>query len=172
MTNDETLDPAPDEFVLRVAASDKDALARARKLGTVESLESAPQLYLLRVTPGKTPREAWQSAVRELGDALLVFPVLYDRGGTPHYPTGEVTVRFEAPPTESDLRHFCDAQGVRFLRRNEFVAQQVVCEPVDAACEFLPDLVMRIAAQPGVRRAWANTFSRYRREGGRSGSAT
>jgi len=90
------LDPALGEFVLRVVASVQDALARARRLGTVERLESAPQLYLLRMTPEKTPRESWQCAVRELGEELPVFPVLYDRDGAPHYPTGEVTVRFEA----------------------------------------------------------------------------
>jgi hypothetical protein len=165
MADDETLDPALDEFVLRVVASVQDALARARRLGTVERLESAPQLYLLRMTPEKTPRESWQCAVRELGDELPVFPVLYDRDGAPHYPTGEVTVRFEVPPAEPDLRRFCDEQRLRLLRRNEFVAQQVVCEPVDAAREFLPDVIARVTAQSGVRRAWANTLSRYRREG-------
>ena len=165
MNRDETLGAAPDEFVLRIGAAPDEALARARRLGAVEALESAPQLRLLRVRGAVGAKEAWQSAARELGAATPLFPVLYDRDKVAHYPTGEVTVRFEATPTDAQLRRFCDRQRLRLLRRNEFVAQQVVCEATAPASEFLPDLVARLAAQPSVRAAWANTLSRYRRAG-------
>jgi hypothetical protein len=110
-----------------------------------------------------TPATSWAAAARALGGAVELFPVLYDRDGAPHYPTGEVTVRFDEAPSDADLARFCDAQRIRLLRRNTFVAQQVVCAPLSAAADFLPELVARIAAQPGVHRAWANTLSAYRR---------
>src|SRR3990172_6465341 len=135
--NEETLEPALDEFVLCVGASAHEALDRARKLGVVERFDAEPQLCLLRVKGKATAKEMWQSTVRVLGEDTPLFPVLYDRDGSPHYPTGEVTVRFEAAPSDADLRRFCGAQGLQLLRRNEFVAQQVVCEPVAAAHEFL-----------------------------------
>jgi hypothetical protein len=162
--SEESLDPARDEFVLRLPSPAEEAVARARRLGAVERFESAPQLYLLRVAPGATSREAWRAAAQELGDDAALFPVLYDPGGAPHYPTGEVTVRFDAAaPPDADLHRFCAAHGLRLLRRNEYAEEQVVCEPVAPAREFLPDLVARLATEPGVRRAWANTLSRYRR---------
>jgi hypothetical protein len=91
--------------------------------------------------------------------------VLYDRDGAPHYPTGEVTVRFAAAQSDAELATFCATHRLRLVRRNAFVAQQFVCEALVAATEFLPDLVARLAAQPGVQRAWANTLSSYRRTG-------
>jgi hypothetical protein len=161
--SEEALDPARDEFVLRLPSPAEEAVERARRLGAVERFESTPGLCLLRVAPRGTPREAWRAAARELGGEAALFPVLYDPGGAPHYPTGEVTVRFDAAPSDADLRRFCAAQGLRLLRRNEYAEEQAVCEPVAPAREFLPDLVARLAAEPGVRRAWANTLSRYRR---------
>ncbi len=158
----ETFDPSPDEFVIRSAASDS-LIARARVLGSLEQLDAAEPLCVLRVEGKASSKDAWQAALRALGQDTPVFPVLYDRNRSPHYPTGEVTVRFEVAPTDADLRSFCAEQRLRLLRRNEFAAQQVVCEPVAAASEFLPDLVARLSTQPGVRSAWANTLSRYRR---------
>lgn len=160
---EEPLEPAPGEFVLRVGAAADDVLGRARSLGAVERLPGAPRLCLLRVKGKASAKEAWQSTVQLLDEGTPLFPVLYDRSGAPHYPSGEVTVRFEQVPSAAELRRFCNEHGLELLRRNEFVAQQVVCEPI--AREFLPDLVARLAAQPGVRRAWANTLSRYRRAG-------
>lgn len=159
--SEERLEPSRAELVLRVAS--EDALARARRLGTVERLESAHELCVLHVRPMKTAREAWRAATRKLGTDAPLFPVLYDTGGQPHYPTGEVTIRFAAALSDSDLQHFCERHALRLLRRNEFVAKQVVCEPLEQTQEFLPDVVARLASQPGVRRAWANTLSRYRR---------
>jgi hypothetical protein len=158
----ETLEPARDEFVLRALASREEVFARARRLGSVERIASAPDLGLLRLKPAKTSRETWQAATRALGDAALL-PVLYDPGGMPHYPTGEVTIRFETAPSDPELRSFCDTHGLRLLRRNEYAEQQIVCAPLEAAHQFLPDLVARLGSQPQVRRAWANTLSRFRR---------
>lgn len=161
--SEEQLTPSRDELVLHGCSPDSEAMDRARSLGSVECLESSQDSWILRVTPKKTSREAWQAATRTIGTHVPIVPVLYDENRTPLYPTGEVTIRFDAAPSDSDLHRFCDAQGLRLLRRNKLAAKQVVCEPVEPASEFLPDIVARLASQPGVHRAWANTVSRYRR---------
>lgn len=158
----ETLEPSPDEFVIRAAASDS-LMARAGTVGSLKQLDAAEPLCVLRVEGKASSKDAWRAARQALGEDTPVFPVLYDRNRSSHYPTGEVTVRFEAAPTDADLRSFCAKHRLRPLRRNEYAAQQVVCKPVAAADEFLPDLVARLVSQPGVRDAWANTLSRYRR---------
>jgi hypothetical protein len=163
VSDEERLDPAVDQFVMRVRAADHATIERARQLGAVERFDSEPQLCLLRLPHAKSSKQTWRDASRALGEDVSLFPVLYDRDGTAHYPTGEVTVRFESNPSDAELKRFCGAQRLRLLRRNEFATQQVVCEPITAPREFLPDLVSRLTAQPGVRRAWANTLSRYRR---------
>ncbi len=159
----ETLDPAPDEFVIHVSGSVDEAITQARKLGSLKKIDDAEGLYVLRVQGSKSSKQAWQVAARELGEGTPLFPVLYDRNGTPHYPTGEVTVRFDAVPSDAELRRFGAAQHLRLLRKNEYAAQQVVYEPAAAASEYLPELVTRLAELPGVRSAWANTLSRFRR---------
>jgi hypothetical protein len=165
MASEETLRPSAEEFVLRVAASDEATLTRARRLGPVERLGPARDLCLLRVPQRATPQATWAAVAKAIGGDVELFPVLYDRDGASHYPTGELTVRFETAPDDASLARFCEAQRLRLLRRNAFVAQQVVCAPASASSGFLPDLVARVAAQPGVRRAWANTLSQYRRTG-------
>lgn len=159
----EALDPAPDELVLRGAAPSAAQLAQLGRLGTVRPVDDARAVLVLRLDAGGSAKAAWQAAQRALGGAIAVYPVLYDRDRAPHYPTGEVTLRFESTPSDADLGRFCGQQQLRLLRRNEFVAQQVVCAPVAAADEFLPELVRRLADLPGVRAAWANTQSSYRR---------
>lgn len=158
----EALAPSPDEFVIRAAPSDSVA-ARARTLGSLEPLDTSPPLCVLRIEADATSRDTWVVALRTLGENTPMFPVLYDRDRSPHYPTGEVTIRFESVPTDAELRRFCASQRLQLLRRNEFATRQVVCEPIASPREFLPDLVERLAAQPGVRAAWANTLSRFRR---------
>jgi hypothetical protein len=162
MSTEETLRPSSEEFVLRADAA---TLTRARRLGPVERLESSARdnFCLLRVPQQATPEKSWAAVAKAMGGNVDLFPVLYDRDGTSHYPTGEVTVRFDAAPDDAALARFLDAHRLRLLRRNAFVAQQVVCASAAAASQFLPDLVARLAAQPGVLRAWANTLSNYRR---------
>lgn len=159
----ETLEPAPDELVLRGGPPSATLLARLGRLGALRPLDAAGAVFVLRLAAGDSAKAAWQSARRALGGALAVYPVLYDRDRAPHYPTGEVTIRFERAPSDADLGTFCGEQRLRLLRRNAFVAQQVVCEPLAATEEFLPEFVGRLAGLPGVAAAWANTQSSYRR---------
>ena len=165
MASEETLRPSSEEFVLRATPAEKATLARAKRLGPVERLGSARDLCLLIVPQQATPEASWAAVSKAMGEDVALFPVLYDRDGAPHYPNGEVTVRFDAAQSDSDIARFCATHRLRLVRRNAFMAQQFVCEALVADAEFLPDLVARLAAQPGVHRAWANTLSNYRRTG-------
>jgi hypothetical protein len=165
MSSGETLRPSSEEFVLLIPPGDEATLTRARRLGPVERMPAQRGYCLLRVPQQATPAASWAAATQTLGGNVALFPVLYDRDGASHYPTGEVTVRFDAAPDDASLARFCEAHRLKLLRRNAFVAQQVVCTPASAAAVFLPDLVARIAEAPGVVRAWANTLSAYRRTG-------
>lgn len=159
----ESLDPAADEFVLRGESPPAKLLAQLERIGSVQRVGAVAAVLVLRLNAGGDAKAAWRTAQRALGDAMAAYPVLYDRDRAPHYPTGEVTVRFASAPSDRDLAHFCGQQRLRLLRRNEFVGQQVVCAPVSATTEFLPDLVCRLGGLPGIEAAWANTQSSYRR---------
>lgn len=169
----EALEPAADQFVLRLARPTESLPDAIAKLGRVEAIGSGQPLYLIRVEPHGATRQCWQALSHGLGGDAFAYPVLLDRDGAPHYPTGEVTVRFERTPTPTELDAFAQGHRLRLLRANEFAPQQFVLEPLDRARDFLPDLVSRLIAAPGIRSAWANTLSRYRRgesvkAGGRS----
>ena len=158
----ESLVPAAGEFVVQPPASSKSALDRLRDLGTVERVDAARPLLVLKIAGAKRAKDAWAAAAAKLGETRL-FPVLYDSAGAPHYPTGEVTVRFETAPSDADLRRFGDSHKLRLVRRNDLAPQQAVFEPAGEAGEYLPDVVSKLAGQPGIHKAWANTLSRYRR---------
>ena len=75
--------------------------------------------------------------------------------------TGEITVRFDAPPSDAQLQQFAAAHDLVVQRRNEFVAEQVVFSPRLSA--DLADIIDEVVRVPGVTRAWPNTRSEYRR---------
>jgi len=158
----ESLVPAAGEFVVQSPTATKSALDRLRDLGTVERVDAAEPLLVLKVAGAKRAKDAWAATAAKLGETRLL-PVLYDSDGAPHYPTGEVTVRFDAAPSDAELRRFGDSHKLRLLRRNEFAPQQAVFEPAGGSGEYLPDVVSKLAGLPGIHKAWANTLSRYRR---------
>jgi hypothetical protein len=141
----ETLEPSPGEYVVR-RPSRRPASAGAWTLVDADS-----DTWVLRTA----------DTGRAAGEARL--PVLRDRDGVAHYPTGEVTVRFAKAPTDAALRAFARTQRVRFMRRNELEPRQVVFVPARRAGEWLPDVVERLGSAPGVASAWPNTASRYQR---------
>jgi len=161
----EALEPAADQFVLRLARPSEPLPEAIAKLGHVEAIGPGQPLYLVRVEPHGAIRQSWRTLVHGLGGDAFAYPVLLDRDGAPHYPTGEVTVRFARTPTPAELDAFAKGHRLRLLRANDFAPQQFVLEPLDRAHDFLPDLVARLCAAPGIRSAWANTLSRYRRGG-------
>jgi len=70
-------------------------------------------------------------------------------------------VRFADAPSDDALHAFAKAQRVTLARRNAIEPRQAVFAP--ASREWLPELVDRLAAAPGVARAWPVTASRYQR---------
>lgn len=133
----ETLEPSPGEYVVRRPA------ARSAADGAWTLVDAATDTWVLRSTAARAS----------------MLPVLRDRDGVAHYPTGEVTVRFAEAPSDERLRAFAQSQRVSLARRNALERRQATFAP--AAPEWLPDLVDRLAAAPGVARAWAVTLSRY-----------
>ena len=152
----ETLAPSPNELVVRRPA------ARPAAAGTWELIDEASGTWLLRTTSTRA-REGWRRAASALDAADVPLPLMRDGDGVPHYPTGEVTVRFATAPADAALGQFATAHRLRLVRRNELEPRQAVFVAARAAREWLPDLVDRLAAAPGVTRAWPNTVSRYRR---------
>jgi hypothetical protein len=137
----EALVPSPHEYVVRRPA------ARAASAGQWELVDAASDTWVLR-TRDPSARSSW-------------LPLLRDGDGVAHYPTGEVTVRFSEAPSDAALRAFAKAQRVTLARRNAIEPRQAVFAP--ASREWLPELVERLAAAPGVARAWPVTVSRYQR---------
>jgi len=155
----ETLEPSPNEFVVRERGN--KALDRASVAGEVELVDAKSGTWVLR-TSATQARAGWQAVADRLGAGAEVLPVLRDRDGVAHYPTGEVTVRFARAPGDAALRAFAREHGLALARRNELEPRQVVFAP-PAGRDWLPDVVERVALAHGVERAWANTVSRYER---------
>lgn len=157
----EPLEPATDLFVIHATAA---RIAQAvAGLGTVEKLGTTEPLYLLKLTAPQPARDAWAAVAKALGGKRAAYPVLIDVDGTPHYPTGEITVRFEQASSDANVDAFASAHRLKLVRANELAPKQFVFSPIASAAEFLPDLIARLAAQSGVSSAWANTLSVYRR---------
>lgn len=71
-------------------------------------------------------------------------------------PTGEVSVRFHTSPSDAELSGFAAEHGLRLLRRNEFVPQQVVFQPLGSDVR---SVIQRIEREGAARAVWANTLS-------------
>ena len=161
--------PSGEGFVVKVEPSAISDVRRSLAgLGTVENLAGS-DLLLLRVPDATSdPRSAWQRILDQVRLAQWVAPLLLDEGSHPHYPTGDVTVRFDHVPSDTALEQFAAAHGLRVRARNEFVSEQVSFTLAAPRGTYLPDLLQAIGGGTGVAAAWANTLSRYRRtHGGR-----
>jgi hypothetical protein len=108
-------------------------------------------------------RAAWQQVLDADPSLPWAVPVLVDESGRDMLPTGEVTVRFAAEPSDEELEEFADRHGLTLRSRNEFVRAQAVFVPNDPRNSYLPDVYERLDAEPHVTRAWPNTRSRYER---------
>jgi hypothetical protein len=153
----------PSNHLLVVHPQDRTAAAqRLSALGSVQPLAGAGALLLTLPAAGDA-RSVWSQAREAVGSAGTVQPVLLDEGGDPHYPTGQVSVRFKETPDEEELRHFATRHDLRLVRRNEFVPQQAVFQPLDGSGSYLPELVEKLEGEEGTQAAWANTLSQYQR---------
>jgi hypothetical protein len=160
--------PSDHLFVVDVDSQKRDQAAkRLAPLGGVKPLEGNERLLLLTVEPGSLDSEsAWSRARKLLGDLGSVHPVLMDELGEPHFPTGEISVRFHEVPPDDRLQEFAADHGLRLRDRNEYVPQQAVFRPVDSSSRYLPKLVQELADTRETRAVWANTLTRFRREHG------
>jgi hypothetical protein len=129
-------------------------------LGCVEPLAGTDAL-LLSLTTDRD--ESWRQAQDIVGETGTVQPVLVDEEGEAHYPTGEISIRFGEPLGDDELRRFASRHKLRLLRRNEFVPQQAVFQPLDDPAGYLPEIVKKIERQGAAKAVWANTLSRYQR---------
>ena len=159
--------PSDHLFVVDIGSRERDqAVQRLAPLGSVKPLEGSERLLLLTIPPGTLDAEAAWSQARELLGALgSVHPVLLDELGEPHFPTGEISVRFREIPPDDRLQEFAAEHGLRLRDRNEYVPQQAVFRPADPA-SYLPKLVQELAETKDTKAVWANTLTRFRREHG------
>lgn len=155
--------PSDQLFVVKVAPQQRAAAARRlAAVGRVEPL--AESLLLLRAASSLGDAKAvWNRARQVLGTAGTVQPVLLDERGAQHYPTGEISVRFQEPPPDEVVHDLAAAHGLRLRDRNEFVPEQVVFQPLDAAKSYIPELVRELSDAGSGLTVWANTLSHFNR---------
>lgn len=157
---------APSDHLLVVDARNREeAASRLASLGDLRPLEGNDRLMLLSIAPGALDAEtAWSRARELLGEAGNVQPVLVDEMGHPHFPTGEISIRFHEAPPDERLQEFAVEHGLRLRDRNEFVPQQAVFRPADPSASYLPKLVEDLAGTKDTKAVWANTLTRFQRE--------
>ncbi len=154
--------PSPREFLVHV----REGSAADAAVDLPEGATSAPMddgSILVELEDAGDPRATWGRLLEHLGSADWISPVVLDGTEEPHFPTGDITVRFEAPLSDTALHGFAESNGLEFRERNEFIAEQVSFRPRDPRGTYLPDLVERLRDDGAVANAWLNTKSAYRR---------
>jgi hypothetical protein len=148
------------ERVVVPAGAERGSLAR---IGPVEEVSGTGLAVVQVGATVSSARAAWERVLSVDSKLAWAAPALVDEQGHERLPTGEVSVRFQQPPSDADLAAFARSHGLVLRGRNEFVPAQVVFVPADRRNTYLPELWTRLAAASGVAAAWANTVSRYRR---------
>ena len=156
--------PNPDLFVVYVPQKNKEEVSRRlESIGSIEDLDEENALLLRVKTARSQPQAQWRQLSEVVGPSGTVQPVLSDETGYPHYPTGELTVRFLKKPSDKQLKQFAAKYELRLRDRNEFVPEQAAFQVADPSATYLPDLIQKIEADKNIKQAWANTRSHYRR---------
>jgi len=156
--------PSNHLFVVRTGPENRPSVSRRlAPLGCIEPLEGTDALLLSLPMDREESQSSWRQAQEIVGAAGTVQPVLVDEEGEAHYPTGEISIRFAEPLGDDELRRFAARHDLRLLRRNEFVPQQAVFQPLDGPASYLPEIVKKIERQGAAKAVWANTLSRYQR---------
>jgi hypothetical protein len=156
--------PSETLFVVHTKHDRAEVQQKLQKLAEVEELQGSDNLLLLHCRQ-KTPdaKAAWQLIRKKLGEQEIVHPVLLDESGYHQYPTGEISVRFESPPSDAQLKRFAASHQLRLHSRNEFMPQQAIFTPLKPNEQYIPELVQEVAHTKNIRQAWANTLSRFTR---------
>jgi hypothetical protein len=155
---------APSDHLFVVDAHDREsAMQRLAALGRVKPLEGSERLLLSISVDAGDSETRWARVQELLGDLGTVQPVLLDELGGSHFPTGEISVRFQEVPPDSWLQEFAAEHGLRLRDRNEFVPQQAVFRPTYPSASYLPKLVQELADTKDTKAVWANTLTHFRR---------
>src|SRR5262245_19008034 len=113
--------PSERDFVVLVNPQDREAVARRLgSLGNISPLEGAESLLLSVPVHRGSAQDVWSKALEAMQASGTIQPVLLDEEGEPHYPTGEITVRFREAQGDEDLQRFATEHGLLLLRRNQF----------------------------------------------------
>jgi hypothetical protein len=148
--------PSAEYFVVKPKSADLPDALRAEAAGS--------GLFVFRnPTPSTGPRQEWDRLMREYGDHLeFAAPVMMDSKGCQMLPTGKIVVRFRNPPVGEALLRFEKTYGLRYLKTNEFVPQQLNFEALDKTM-YPPDLITRLNSDTDIELASPETMSRYSR---------
>lgn len=121
-------------------------------------------LFVLRnPTPSTGPRQGWDQLMRDHGDHIeFASPVMLDAKGQQMLPTGKIVVQFRKAPSSEDLEKFEKTYGLRYLKTNEFKAEQMSFQAVDKAT-YPPDLIDSISSDSDVKLAVPETIAHYSR---------
>jgi len=154
--------PSPSEFVVSITDGGLDeALAAPDGLMPTSVLDEGS--FVIELPDESDPRAAWKRLVDQYGTAAWVSPVVVDESSIPHYPTGDVTVRFRGAVPDEEVQRFAESNGLELRARNEFVPEQASFHPRDPRGTYLPELVEQLQREDAVETAWLNTKSVYRR---------
>jgi hypothetical protein len=155
--------PSTEYLVVKPVSNGGGVGEALAELGEVEPVEGA-DLLLLRLHGDPPDLEAARTQLLDDTEGVAwAEPVFLDEHREPHLPTGDVTLRFTRNLSEEELEAFANEHGLHLMKRNEFVPEQATFAPADPRRLSLADVVRELAAAPGVKSAWANTMSRYRR---------
>lgn len=153
------------EFVVQVPPTEsKTAGSGLHAVDVKLELDDLGSLVIEVRNPSKDAKATWKQLLDDAVDALWAAPVLVDKGGAPHYPTGDVTVRLRSALSDDELKEFAANHDLELRARNEFVPEQASFRPANLRGTYLPDLLTELEAEDNVSAAWANTRSHYQRK--------
>jgi hypothetical protein len=152
---------------LFVVHAESDTLPKLRRLlgdmATIEELEGT-DTALVRIKDGEEdPKSVWMKLTERVRNECWLAPILIDTLSQEHFPTGDVSVRFDHVPTDQELNVFAQSHNLTLEGKNKYITQQAKFRPIQDRAAYLPDLIDSLASENGVARAWANTLSRYSR---------
>jgi len=155
--------PSAELFVVRVTGDDKNAASdRLASIGKMKELSGTDSI-LLSAKKSTDSKAAWRHIRHALGSSAMIQPVLLDEQGNPHYPNGEISVRFNEVLSDKVLRQFAAKHKLRLRARNEFIPQQAMFELSDPARTYLPEVLHELTQTKETKEVWANTLSHYKR---------
>ena len=134
---------SPGLFVVRplAATAKANGLARLEGKASVKPLGGRTPGWVVKLNKlPKTARAGWSSLHRLLGAGYLVLPAIVDEAGQYRYPTGLLSLRFEADASE-----------------------QALFRPADGSDVFLPDVSGKIEHDAKVEAVWFDAESAYSR---------